>query len=564
MPDSKIIPEAVFEVVEPDGSRSMVQVTRSPFLIGRGIEEGNHLRLGDKRISRRAAALVRTEDGFRLEDRGQRNGVLVNGEQVETCLLRDADTITFGSIDSVQLIFHPGTPHESVPELLSRLDQAAALEPGARTLRQLSLLLEATALLQSHMPVEDVLGAMVDRALAITEGERGLLLQAEADESLKPMVARQRGSKSLPLLTVSPSQTAIAQALKQRRGVVAADVAQASALKDAKSVVAQQLKSIVAIPWLSLTHLQPSDTTSVGTSGELLGVLYLDSPRPAAFSALDRKILDAFAAEAASVLDKARLIQKEQERRRFEQELSIAREIQQALLPKGFHHYPHFQVTGVNRPCLAVGGDYFDLMELGGDRTALVIADVSGKGLGAALVTAMLQGTFSAMTLGQDPSKVFAHVNRFICDHSEVGRYATLFFGILEKSGRLDYINAGHLPPLLVHEGKVESVFQADSFPLGMFPHAEFKPASHTLAPGDTLVLSTDGVKEAMNLKEEEFGMERLQDVIAQTPDAPIGELETSILSSVEKFTGGAAQADDLTLLILRYVGAGQPQIPAP
>ena len=138
-----------------------------------------------------------------------------------------------------------------------------------------------------------------------------------------------------------------------------------------------------------------------------------------------------------------------------------------------------------------------------------------------------------------------------------MGRYATLFFGILEKSGRLDYINAGHLPPLLVHEGKVESVFQADSFPLGMFPHAEFIPASHTLAPGDTLVLSTDGVKEAMNLKEEEFGMERLQDVIAQTPDAPIEELETSILSSVEKFTGGAAQADDLTLLILRYLGAG-------
>ena len=203
MPDSKLIPEAVFEVVKPDGSRSVVQVTRSPFLIGRGIEEGNHLQLGDQRISRRAAALVRTEDGFRLEDRGQRNGVLVNGEQVETRLLHDADTITFGSIESVQLIFHPGTPQESVPELLSRLDQAAALEPGARTLRQLSLLLEATALLQSHMPVEDVLGAMVDRALAITEGERGLLLQAEADESLKPMVARQRGSKSLPLLTVS-------------------------------------------------------------------------------------------------------------------------------------------------------------------------------------------------------------------------------------------------------------------------------------------------------------------------------------------------------------------------
>ena len=362
MPDSKIIPDAVFEVVEPDGGRSVVQVTRFPFLIGRGTEGGNHLQLGDKYISRRAAALVHTEAGFRLEDRGQRNGVFVNGEQVESRLLRDADTITFGSIDSVQLIFHPGGPHESVSELLSRLDQAAALDPDARNLRQLSLLLEATALLQSHMPVEDVLAAMVDRALAITEGDRGLLLQAGADESLHSLVARQRGSKSLPLQSVSPSQTAIAQALKQRRGVVAADLAKAQALREAKSVVAQQLKSIVAIPLLSLTHLQPSDTTSVNAAGELLGVLYLDSPRPAAFSALDREVLDALAVEAASVLDKARLIQKEQERRRFEQELSIAREIQQALLPKGFRDFPHFQVTGLNRPCLAVGGDYFDLM----------------------------------------------------------------------------------------------------------------------------------------------------------------------------------------------------------
>ena len=338
--------------------------------------------------------------------------------------------------------------------------------------------------------------------------------------------------------------------------MVAADLAQEQALREAKSVVAQQLKSIVAIPLLSLMHLQPSDTTSVNAAGELLGVLYLDSPRPAAFSALDRKVLDALAVEAASVLDKARLIQKEQERRRLEQELSIAREIQQALLPKGFRHFPHFQVTGLNRPCLAVGGDYFDLMELGPDRTAVVIADVSGKGLGAALVTAMLQGTFSAMTLGQEPSKVFAHVNRFICDHSGVDRYATLFFGILAKSGRLDYINAGHPPPLLVHEGKVASVFRADSFPLGMFPHAEFKPASHTLAPGDTLVLSTDGVKEAMNVEEEEFGMERFHEVVAQNHAAPLEELQASILSSVEKFTGGAAQADDLTLLILRYAGA--------
>ena len=216
-----------------------------------------------------------------------------------------------------------------------------------------------------------------------------------------------------------------------------------SVLKDAKSVVGQELRSVIAIPLMSRTLLQVNDITESGGAGDLLGVLYLDSQIPAAFSSLEREILDALAVEASAVLDKARLVQREQDRRRLEQELHIAREIQQALLPKQFQQYGYFQVTGINRPSLAVGGDYFDLMEIGPGRTALVIADVSGKGLGAALVTAMLQGTFSAMTLGQEPSRVFSHVNRFICSHSEVGRFATLFFGILDETGKIEFINAG-------------------------------------------------------------------------------------------------------------------------
>lgn len=172
-------------------------------------------------------------------------------------------------------------------------------------------------------------------------------------------------------------------------------------------------------------------------------ILYLDSRRPAAFSKLDRQILDAIAIEAASILDNARLVERERQRQRLEQELSIAREIQQALLPCGFRDVPHLTVSGINSSCLAVGGDYFDVFPLSDDRTAFLIADVSGTGLGAALLTTMLQGALSGMKLGADPAQVFNHINRFLCEHSEVGRYATMFFGVLDRAGRLDFINAG-------------------------------------------------------------------------------------------------------------------------
>src|SRR5215469_8285614 len=160
---------------------------------------------------------------------------------------------------------------------------------------------------------------------------------------------------------------------------------------------------------------------------QFLGVLYLDSRQPGAFSQLDRQILDAIAIEAASILDNARLVDKERERQRLEQELSIAREIQQALLPCGVRSFPHLEISGTNAPCLEVGGDYFDIFPISDDRTAFLIADVSGKGLGAALLTTMLQGALSGMRMGADPGGVFNHINRFLCEHAEVGRYATMF-----------------------------------------------------------------------------------------------------------------------------------------
>ena len=157
--------EAVLEVLAPDGSRRRVPVTQCPFLIGRGAEGDNQLQLPDSRISRCCAALVYADGVYRLEDRGQRYGVFVNGKKIDVQALRDADTITFGVPDSFQLIFHTAQPQQPLAEILSQLEQTSAMESGARSLRQLNLLLEATALLQSHLPLEDILGSSSIAAL---------------------------------------------------------------------------------------------------------------------------------------------------------------------------------------------------------------------------------------------------------------------------------------------------------------------------------------------------------------------------------------------------------------
>jgi sigma-B regulation protein RsbU (phosphoserine phosphatase) len=553
--------EAVLEVISPDGARKYVRVTQTPFLIGRGAETGNHLQLTDRRISRNCGAIVMEASRYYLEDRGQRRGMFVNGEKVESRALNDGDVITFGLEDSYQVVFRSatGTSDESIPQLLTRIDHMTSSESTGGGLRKLNLLLEATSLLHSQLPLDSVLAKMIDHAIAVTDADRGLLVETESGQADKMHVrlARRTGGQRLPPESLTPSQTAIQLAMKQHSPVITEDLAQAEMnLQAAASIVAQGLRAVVVIPLYASSRASSESATNV-SRGDFLGVLYMDSKRPTAFSKLDRQILDALAADAASILDNARLVERERERQRLEQEIGIARDIQQALLPKNFRDYPHLAVSGVNFPCLSVGGDYFDVFPLDDKRTAFLLADVSGKGLGAALLTTMLQGALSGMTLGTDPARVFNHVNRFLCDHAEVGRYATMFFGILEDSGRLEFINAGHPSPILIRQGAAEEAFTEGSFPVGLVPEAEFTTSTLNLEPNDTMVLFSDGVTEAMDPEDNLYGVARLREVLQGKTDEPLDEIQKCVLESVENFARGARQADDLTMLLVRFRGVG-------
>ena len=558
MPDAPAPGEAVLEVVSPENIRRSVPVAESPFPIGRG-EVGNHLAIPDRRISRNCAAIISEGGKYILEDRGNQLGVFVNGERIAKRTLRDGDTVTFGVENSYQIVFHSSAPEITVENLLTRMGRLPSTESSPIGLGKLNLLLEATMLLHSQLPLDAVLEAMLDRAVTITNAERGLLLEATLEGALLHRLARRAGGVGMPTEGFSPTQTALRMAIESQTGIITGDLQQADvALQGAQSIVAQRLRSVVAIPLYAMPRASAAESIAKIQRGQFLGVLYLDSRRPAAFSKLDRQILDALAVEAASILDNARLVERERQRQRLEQELSIAREIQQALLPRRFGDFPHLAISAVNTPCHAVGGDYFDVFPMSDERTAFVIADVAGKGIGAALLTTMLQGALSGMTLGNDPARVFHHINDFLCQHTEVGRYATMFFGMLDRKGNLDYLNAGHPSPLLLRRGEVTEIFTEGSFPVGLIPEANYSAVRVTLEPGDTLVLFSDGVTEAADLQDQMFGVPRLSETLAGQHDAPLDQLQKRVVDSIENFARGASQADDITLLFIRYRAASQ------
>lgn len=544
------------ELIAPDRSRQVVRIAASPFLIGRGSETGNHVQLNDRRISRQCAAIVTEGDHYYLENRGQKLGIFVNGEKVDHRVLADGDVISFGLADSYEIVFRSSSNGGTVPDMMTLIGKIPDTQgsPGpAAGLSKLNLLLEASMLLHSTLPLQSVLSTVLDHAIAVTDADRALLLEPDASGALQPRFARGAGLVRMPSESFSPSQTALRMALEHRASIITEDLAQAdSGLQAAQSIVSQQLRAVVVIPLYSGGR---KEATESGThkGGDLLGALYLDSRRRAAFSKLDRQILDALAVQAASILDNARMVERERQRQRLEQEVNIARDIQQALLPRGLRDFPYLRVAGINIPCLAVGGDYFDVFKMADGRIAFLIADVSGKGLGAALLTTMLQGALSGLMLGADPAPMFVHLNNFLCEHAEVGRYATVFFGILHNDGTLEYINAGHPSPLLLRGGEATEPFTDGCCPVGLLPEVNYHVARVKLQPDDTLILFSDGITEAIDLKEEMYGIDRLRALFTGQAAAPLDRLQQAALTSLREFTRGASQADDITLLLVRY-----------
>lgn len=562
MTESTAAAKAYIDVEFADLPRQVVAITELPFFIGRGQENGNHLSLDDMRISRRCAAVSAGASGYFIEDRGQREGVFVNGELAHARWLASGDKIRLGNDDACQLVFRlpPEVIAQEKAEIKLRSILGSMGNNSADELNGLKLLLEATSLMHSELPLESVLATMLDHAILVTHADRGMLLEPDDSGILQVQLARGQDSKSLEPEAMNPSRSVLGRAIELETAVINEDLNLAEMnLQSAQSVVLQLLRSSVVIPLYSVPRRQSASSSEIAHR-QLLGAVYLDSKRTATFSALDRQILDALGAQAGSILENARLIEQERERQRLEQELSIAREIQQALIPQGLQDYPNFSISGMHRPCNEVGGDYFDVFPVPDGRIALLIADVSGKGLGAALVTTILQGALSGITLDVDPARVFDYLNKLLCSRAAIGRFATIFFGLIDPSGALEFIRAGHPSPLVMRQGVVSELYTGGSFPVGLVEEASYTSTRFQLEPGDTLLLYTDGVTETEDRSGQLFQDTRLQETFGQYQDTPLKSLQDGILSAIESFAGGASQSDDVTLLLVRYRGPERRQ----
>ena len=285
-----------------------------------------------------------------------------------------------------------------------------------------------------------------------------------------------------------------------------------------------------------------------------IGCLNVESDQPSFFTAADAELLQFFASAAALSIGKALLHRQVLEKQRIEDQLKVAHEVQSGLLPGAPPDLPGYDVAAVNLPTHAIGGDYYDYVPLDGDRLGLVVADVSGKGIPAALIMATFRAALrTEMRRRASLPAVAAQLNGAVLEFRDASRFVTAVCGVLEaESGRLTYVNCGHNPPLLLRGEGGREALRRGGAALGLFAGERFRAGTVRLEPGDSLVLYTDGVVEPADAHEAEFGEERLEAAVRAVGDRPASEALRSVIEATRAFSGRDRYDDDFTLVVVK------------
>ncbi len=526
-------------VRSPTGAESRQPIHRLPFRIGR--QSDNDLVLRDNRASRYHAQIVAQDGAYAVHDLKSSYGVFVNGTRIEQAALKSGDHIEFGVPDSYLLTFEIGE---------------AQSPAGATALAKLRATLEVARALQASLSTDDVLSAVVEAALTVTGCERGFLL-LRSGEDLQTRVARSRtGPLAKDDLRV-PTRL-LWRALRQRREFLSMnfDPESEEGNRAEMSVYNLELRSVVCVPLVEVRSGSVDRTSTITTADDTIGLLYMDSRAGHAdLSSGGRELLTTLALEASTVLENARLLEEQWTRQRMEQELRIARQIQESLLPRALPETGWFRAAASSIPSLEVGGDYVDIRHIHDDCWAAVMVDVSGKGVGAAILASLLQGMFLASPYSRiSIEEMFGRVNLYLNERTGGDQYATAFYCTLEREGHLQWINAGHPPPILLRAAGGLASLEATGTPLGMLEEGVYAVEERTLEPRDCLVVYTDGVLEAQNRAREFYGLDRLRQTVSANPGLSSRELHRRLLADVQAFTEGEPQRDDVTLAVLSYI----------
>jgi serine phosphatase RsbU (regulator of sigma subunit) len=560
MPSNRQPGEAVrtagLVVITPSGNRTRVSVAPLPFLIGRHAD--NHLVIRDNRASRSHARIVGEEGHYSIEDLNSRHGVHVNGQRVEKQRLANSDRIEFGFADSYRLIFT--LEEDEMHRILEQISlPASSTPPASGSLGKLRALVEVARALQTSLSVDDVLASVVDAALSITGTDRGFLLLHGAGD-LRVAVARDRFGAPLTDRDLKVPTSVIHRALKTRRELLSMtfDPLEQQGIRPEMSVADLELRSVVCVPLVRVRAGSVQDTMVTSVS-DTAGLLYLDSRRVQAdLSAGNRELLQTLALEASTILENARLLEEERAKQRLEEELNVARRIQADLLPRELPRKGWFRAAGSSIPSREVGGDYYDIRQSAPDVWTTTVADVSGKGVSSALLASLLQGAF--LLSGElSMTEMMSRVNHFLNDRTKGEKYATVFYCTLHRSGLLRWVNTGHPRPYLLRgDGEVVRL-ASTGLPLGMLDFGAYEAEELQLAPGDRVVLFSDGLSEAENAEGEFFEKAALGRVIAENRTADCAAMVRALERALEAFLEGAVPADDVTIVALEYAGELEP-----
>jgi phosphoserine phosphatase RsbU/P len=539
---SSIFPVAIFV---QGGDERTLSLNHTPYTIGRKVDRD--LVIPDPRVSREHASIISENGEFFVVDQSSKHGTYVNGERVDRRKLNRNDKMEFGARDVAYLIFHPmHSSSNTAREFLSQIS-GIQIAPEASDIEKLTLFMDAARKLNTIGVLDEILITLLDATLKLTHAERGYIFLRDASNTLT--LAAGRNAKDEPLLDDKTiSRSVLEEALKSNSEYLVTDTSQMLDMKGRQSIVAFDLRTVICMP-LRKPIVQASRGDHPA-GGEAMGVLYVDSRFASRdISTVSKDILRAIATQAAQLIENARLVQAEEAGRRYQQELSIAASIQQRLLSVTLPEVPFARVNGRNLPCKDIGGDFFEAVSTP-DGLAIVLADVSGKGVSAALLASILQGmVYSHLISGMPLTDIVAAVNRFFT-YKHIGeKYATMILTRLRPDGDLEYVNCGHVPPVWICGNEVLRPSHGN-LPVGLLADATYSSDRCQMRPGDRLILVTDGVTEAENARGDMFESERLETVAGKSSSME------DVFAAVADFCGGTPLNDDCTVVELAYSGA--------
>lgn len=519
-----------------------------------GRSAGNDLPLPSQTVSRSHAEVRLSGETVHVVDLDSLNGTRINSETVEPQDPRETkpgDLIEFGSVllrlaDKAESSVPTWTDESHVSESihLSREETGKnAVELAAQDSALLGLVIEAGQLLVDPGDPQETFDHIVEMVEHVIPASRILVLEKEeGDGPPVQRAARVQGTRALSPLMLS--RTMVRMVMNEGASLLTSDAQEDERFRHQQSIVAQDLRSAMAVP---LVHNE-----------EIMGVLYVDTTDPVtSYTERDLRVLTLLGQMLGAKIANARLVEIQRERDRLQRELETAASIQRRLLPAALPEVEGYELRGMQETCEDVGGDLYDAGSICDNRYQIVLGDVSGKGIGAALLMSDVLGAIRVLREEcVSPAKLVAQLDRHLLSSTQAELYVTLFLAELDPvEHRLDFVNAGHPPAFLVLlDGEVRNL-ASTGVPVGLveleIPGEKFERCSVDFPEGSVLVIYSDGISEAQR-GEEQFGEGRLASVLEECAGKSADDTVSHILSAVESFAGNQPQPDDVTLVVVR------------